>query len=65
MSEIGFMWAWIRVFAHETSHKIAAHERGASTVEWAIITAGLAALALAVYAVIKSKVLSKVNEIGV
>jgi len=62
MAEIQYMWVCLRAFAHTTSRAMRS-EWGASTVEWAIITAGLAALAIAVFAIIKAKILSKAGSI--
>lgn len=62
MSEIQMMWAYVQAFSHQTAGKVR-DERGASAVEWAIISAGVAALALAVFAIVRSKVIGKANSI--
>jgi len=62
MAEVAVLWAMITSFAHQTGGRMRS-EAGASAVEWAIIAACVAGLALAVYGIIKAKVLSKANEI--
>lgn len=55
-------WTYVQAFAHQSSQKVR-NERGATAVEWAIISACIAGLALAVFAIIKSKVIGKANSI--
>lgn len=62
MTELSVLWAMVTSFAHQTGQRMRS-ERGASAVEWAIIAACVAILALAVYGIVRSKVLSKANEI--
>lgn len=62
MFAIQMMWSWAKVQAHETSRKVR-NERGASALEFVIISALVAAMAIAAIAIIREKVNGTANSI--
>lgn len=62
MTEIRMMWAYVQAFAHHHGGR-ARSERGVTTTEYVLIAAGAAAIAIAVVAIVKTKVLDKANDI--
>lgn len=62
MSEIQMMWAYVRAFAHHHGTR-GRSDRGVTTTEYVLIAAGVAAIAIAVVAIVKSKLLDKAHDI--
>lgn len=62
MFAIQVMWTYVQGFAKEQAARVP-NERGASAVEWAIIVAGAATIALVVIEIIRRTATSKANSI--
>ena len=49
------VWMWMTVDVPNIIHKLKTREEGLATTEWALLVAGVAALAIAVVATVRSQ----------